>query len=211
VKIAIVDYGMGNLGSVSNALTMLGAEPYVARRPIDLDGAEAIILPGVGAFVDGMTQLHGRRWTGALEWVVIAEGLPFLGICLGMQLLAEVGTEHGEVPGLGWIPGRVTRLPAGGPEIRVPHVGWNEVEVVHHEGLYAGFGQPPDFYFVHSYRFEPADDADVSGWCEHGVRFAASLERGPIWATQFHPEKSQGPGLAVLRNFLLRVRKAVPC
>jgi glutamine amidotransferase len=161
----------------------------------------------VGAFGDGMVQLRARGWDDALKLAVREEGRPLLGICLGMQLLAEVGTEHGQGTGLGWIPGRVTRLPGGSTDVRVPHIGWNDVTIVRSDGLYAGLNGQPDFYFVHSYRFEPADEGDVSGWCEHGTRFAASLEHGSIWATQFHPEKSQGPGLVVLRNFLAAARR----
>ena len=205
MTIAIVDYGMGNLRSVANAVAAQGGVPAIVRRPADLAGAAAVILPGVGAFADGMRQLRERGWLPVLEQAVLNEKRPFLGICLGMQLLATRGTEHGDHAGLGWLGGTVTRLPDGGPTVRVPHIGWNDVEMVRRDGLYAGFGQQPDFYFIHGYRFEPDDEAVVTGWCTHGVRFAASVESGNIQAVQFHPEKSQGPGQAVLRNFLARV------
>ncbi|MCB1182656.1 imidazole glycerol phosphate synthase subunit HisH [bacterium] len=202
MSIAIVDAGLGNLRSVANAVAALGAAPAIVRSPHDLAAADAIILPGVGAFGDGMRRLRAGGWVPALEQAVLGEGKPFLGICLGMQLLASRGTEHGDHAGLGWLDGTVTRLPGGDPAVRVPHVGWNDVEIAGDGGMYAGCGPAPDFYFVHSYRFEPADPAVVTGWCTHGVRFAASVARGNIRAVQFHPEKSQGAGMAVLRNFL---------
>ena len=210
MRIAVVDYGMGNLRSVLNALEAQGASAFVAREPGDLDSADAVILPGVGAFADGMRQLRERGWIPALEDVVRRDGTPFLGICLGMQLLAARGTEHGDHEGLGWLDGVVTRLPATEPGIRVPHIGWNDVEVTG-GALYDGFTQAPDFYFVHAYRFEPADDSVVTGWCTHGVRFAASVAQGNIHAVQFHPEKSQQAGMAVLRNFLQTVREGAAC
>ena len=206
MKVAIVDYGLGNLRSVSNAVAALeaelGAEPFVASQPRQLADADRVILPGVGAFGDGMRALEERGWTDALDRAVRGEGRRLLGICLGMQLLADRSSEHGDHDGLGWIAGQVTQLPASPPRVRVPHIGWNAVTVARAHGLYREFEQEADFYFVHSYRFEAQNEDDVSGWCEHGVRFAASLERDNISATQYHPEKSQGPGLAVLRNFL---------
>ncbi len=211
MSVVVIDYGMGNLRSVANALAALDREPVVSADPAALQDADAVVLPGVGAFGDGMRQLRERGWVAALQRAVRGEGKPFLGICLGMQLLAARGTEHGEHAGLGWLDGVVTRLPDEDPAVRVPHIGWNDVEPAAGAALYAGFGQRPDFYFVHSYRFEPADDGVVTGWCDHGVRFAASVAQGNIHAVQFHPEKSQGPGMAVLRNFLALAREGAPC
>jgi len=198
---AIVDLGMGNLRSVGNAVQALGHEVVVANRPKMLEAADRIILPGVGAFGEGMRSLQDGGWAEVLEREVRARGKPFLGLCLGMQLMASTGTEHGIHEGLGWVEGAVERLaPAQG--LRVPHIGWNDVRFVLTQGLYAGMGEQATFYFVHSYVLRPADDRIVSGVCSHSSDFAASIERDNLFATQFHPEKSQKAGLAVLKRFL---------
>lgn len=202
MQITIVNYGMGNLRSVINAFEVLGGGVRVIDNPADLADAHRIVLPGVGAFGDGMANLRSRGWVPALEEEVRGKGKPFLGLCLGMQLLASQGTEHGTHDGLGWIAGKVDRLRPSVAHCRVPHIGWNEVRVAKADGLYRGLPERPVFYFVHSYAFVPEDDAVVSGWAEHGGEFAASLERGNIMATQYHPEKSQKHGLALLRNFM---------
>jgi len=200
--IGIVNCGMGNLQSVVNAFTSLGARTCVLSDPQGLRAVDQIVLPGVGAFGDGMQMLRSGGWIPALEDQVLRARKPFLGLCLGMQLLASKGTEHGDWDGLGWIRGVVRRLTPSDPSIRIPHVGWNNVEVVSAEGLYRGAKGEQTFYFVHSYAFAPEDPSVVSAWCEHGERFAASVETGNIFATQYHPEKSQKCGLAVLRNFV---------
>lgn len=202
--IGIVNYGMGNLRSVANALTFLGVESEVISDPTRLAASSHIILPGVGAFPDAMNALHDRRLVEPLTDEVISKKKPFLGICLGMQLLADIGYEHGETKGLGWVRGAVTRIipPADDRTTRVPHIGWNDVQMAAKDGMYAGLGETAAFYFVHSYRLEPADPGIVNGWCDHGGRFAASFQAGNIWATQYHPEKSHHSGLTVLRNFL---------
>ena len=201
--IAVIDYGMGNLRSVMNAFHALGEAAQATSDPARLREADAIVLPGVGAFGDGMRQLRQAGFVEALDDSVVRQGKPFLGICLGMQLLATTGLEHGRHAGLGWIPGRVERLPVPPqePSLRIPHVGWNDVRVLTREGLYEGAGESPVFYFVHSYALQPEDPSVVSGVCAYGVEFAASLARGNIWATQFHPEKSHLAGLSLLRNF----------
>lgn len=198
--IAIIDYGMGNLRSVANAFESMGAEVKIATEPAMLREASGIVLPGVGAFGDGMRNLHERNFVKELEAQVLAGGKPFLGLCLGLQLLGTTGFEYGTHAGLGWIPGVVDRLPVP-PELRVPHIGWNDVRIVQREGLYAGLGEKQVCYFVHSYALQPEDPGVVSGVCDYGVEFVASISRGNIHATQFHPEKSHKAGLAMLRNW----------
>lgn len=202
MTIGIINYGMGNLSSVSNAFAILGSSPRVLADPGELRSVTHIVLPGVGAFGDGMANLRKHGWISAMEDAVRGERRPFLGLCLGMQLLADRGTEHGEWEGLGWIPGVVQRLAPNDPSICVPHIGWNDVAVVKSDRLYHGLPPAPVYYFVHSYVFAPQDSSVVSAYCTHGERFAASLESENIFATQYHPEKSQKCGLAVLRNFL---------
>lgn len=202
MKVTIVDYGMGNLRSVANAFEVLGCPAQISNDPKDLRTAERIVLPGVGAFGDGMHNLRTVGWIDALEEQVRQKGKPFLGLCLGMQLLATTGTEYGIHAGLNWIPGRVERIQSDDPTLRVPHIGWNDVRFIKKEGLYANLRDSQVFYFVHSYVLRPEDSTVVSGVCFYGIEFAASLEMGNIWATQYHPEKSQKAGLEVLRNFL---------
>jgi glutamine amidotransferase len=199
-RLAIVDYGMGNLRSVANALAAIGARADVTRDPEELRAADGIVLPGVGAFADGMRNLREGGWVPALEEQVVEKGKPFLGLCVGLQLLATKGTEHGESDGLGWIPGVVKRI-ATSDALRVPHIGWNDVRFARRNGLYAGLEDSASFYFVHSYVLLPDDPAVVSGRCEYGEDFAASIEMDNIHATQYHPEKSHHAGLTVLRNF----------
>lgn len=203
--IRVIDYGMGNLRSVVNAITTLGHPVAVATDPAQLRAAEGVILPGVGAFADGMRNLRERGWCSALEEEVRGRRKPFLGLCLGMELLASSSTEHGMHEGLGWIPGSVERIDPGPDRLPVPHIGWNDVRIVAKDGLYAGLGDSESFYFVHAYVFAPRDAAVVSGICSYGAEFAASVESENLWATQYHPEKSHRAGLAVLRNFVGRV------
>ena len=200
--IGIVNYGMGNLRSVANAFESLGCRTTILSAPGELAAVDRIVLPGVGAFGDGMRNLRSGGWVAPLEEQVLQRGKPFLGLCLGMQLLASKGYEYGEWEGLGWIPGSVQRLTATDPSIRIPHIGWNTVEVVKPSGLFREAKGEQSFYFVHSYALHPKDAAVVSGYCEHGERFVACIERANIFATQFHPEKSQRCGLALLRSFL---------
>jgi glutamine amidotransferase len=202
-RIVVIDYGMGNLGSVCNALAAAGASPVVAHDPEALEGSDALILPGVGAFGAGMENLRARGFIPALRRAVLEHGKPFLGICLGMQLLADSGTEHGFHAGLGFVPGRVERLnlPENG-DCRLPHIGWNNLSIRRHDGLYADLPDGENFYFVHSYVFNADDPAVGSATCHHGVEFTASLEVGNISAVQFHPEKSHRAGLKLLGNWL---------
>lgn len=199
---AIIDYGMGNLRSVANALEALHEPAQITNRPEDLATADRIILPGVGAFGDGMRNLRAGGWIEAMDEQVRRKGKPLLGLCLGLQLLATTGTEHGIHEGLGWVPGMVEKITTDDPHIRVPHIGWNDVHITRSTGLYRGLGDSQTFYFVHSYVLRPKDPGVVSGLCRHGIEFAASIEHGNIWATQYHPEKSHKVGLRVLQNFL---------
>ncbi len=198
--VAVVDYGMGNLRSVANALEAAGAEARVTASADDVNRASHIVLPGVGAFRACIDGLRATGLIDALDDAVRRRGAPFLGICVGMQLLAEDSDEGGRVTGLGWIPGHVRRFDerlAG----RVPHMGWNDVEPEDGAAMFRGI-RHPTFFFVHSY-FLPADGQPaLAGRCEYGGTFAAAIASGNMWATQFHPEKSQQNGLRLLQNFL---------
>lgn len=202
MKVGIVNYGMGNLGSVRRALEDLGVDAFIAEHPAALSEANRAILPGVGAFGEGMARLHEGGWTQAIAHFVNVDRKPFLGICLGMQMLVTEGEEGGINAGLGLIEGRVRHLDALGCELRVPHVGWNEVTFAAGQPLFAHIPQQSDFYFVHSFAVEAAHERDVAGTTMYGVKFAVALRRENVFATQFHPEKSSKAGRQVLRNFL---------
>lgn len=198
--VVIIDYGMGNLFSVKNALGAINAEVVISKNPEDLKKADHIILPGVGAFPDGMKNLKELGIIPALEDEVLKKKKPFLGICLGMQLLASEGEEHGLTSGLGWIKGRVRKFDVS-EELRIPHVGWNDVSPAPNAKLFAGIDSNI-FYFVHSYFLVPENSGLVSASCEYGEKFTAAVESGNIFGVQFHPEKSQKSGLKLLKNFL---------
>lgn len=197
--VVVVNYGMGNLRSVVNAFAAVGCDARVSTDPHDLDRAGSVVLPGVGAFGDGMSNLRDGGWVEPLT-AAAERGAPVLGICLGMQLLATTSTEHGAYRGLGWIPGQVTRLASTDPAIRIPHIGWNDVTLVSPCSILDGLGTTPSFYFVHSFALE-AGAPGVRAVCDHGVSFAAVVQRDRIFGVQFHPEKSHRAGLALLRNF----------
>lgn len=201
-KIAIINYGLGNLSSVYNALEFIGADPFVTEDHKELDQCDGAILPGVGAFGDGMAHLRDNGWVDAIHEFALEKQKPFLGICLGMQLLASSGTEHGDFDGLDLIKGTVVKLVTGDRSARIPHIGWNSVSGTDGKKSYVDIEDGQDFYFVHSYVLEPEDDAVVSGKCSHGKEFIASVEKDNIWGAQYHPEKSQKSGLAYLQNFL---------
>jgi glutamine amidotransferase len=196
--IAIVDYGMGNLRSVQKGFEHAGVtDVVVTSDPGEVARADGIVLPGVGAFRDAAAHL---RSAGMREVILegIARGVPFLGICLGMQLLADTGLEDGEWEGLGVLGGTCERLPGG---VKVPHIGWNTVAYPKQSALFAGMPENTAFYFVHSYHLKPADDGCIIGTASYGIDFAAAVERGRVWAVQFHPEKSSSAGLSLLANF----------
>lgn len=194
--IALVDYGMGNLRSVEKALELVGVPVRVTSDPEDLERAAGIVLPGVGAFAEAMENLERRGLSGPLL-KAIRRGKPFLGICLGLQLLFEEG-EEGGVPGLGVLPGRVPRLPAG---VKVPHMGWNSLRFRKPALLWDGIPDGSYFYFVHSYYVEPAREDLVAATTDYGISFAAAVSTGNLFGVQFHPEKSSSLGLRILENF----------
>lgn len=201
--IAIVNYGMGNLRSVLGALEFLGADACVTDSIGDLRESEKVVLPGVGSFRAAMENIRKLGFEDVIRRSVVDLGKPILGVCLGMQLLADSGDEDGPTPGLGLIRGAVKRFPFDDASLPVPHVGFNSVRFVPHpEDLAAGLGERADFYFVHSYRMVCAEAGDVAGWCEYGEPFVAAVQKGRIYGTQFHPEKSQSNGLKVLKNFI---------
>jgi glutamine amidotransferase len=200
--IAVVDYGMGNLRSLANALDSLGADVEVVSGAEGLGRADRIVLPGVGAFGDAMRSLRERGLDEALAHEVVAGGKPVLGICLGMQLMASASAEHGSHRGLGWIDAEVTRLPPG-PGLKIPHVGWNSVRFDRSDWLFAGIRESEsNFYFVHSFHVRCTNPADVVAVADHGIPLTAAIRRGRLVATQFHPEKSQDNGVRLLRNWL---------
>ncbi len=202
-KTALIDYGAGNLSSVANALKALGADPEVISSPGGLEGASRVILPGVGSFGDCMAELGARGLTGPLRrW--LAEGRPYLGICLGYQILFESSEESPGIEGLRALPGKVVRFKDTTPGVKIPHMGWNAaVPSRPGGGCWAGLGDEPYFYFVHSYFPVPEDPAVTAATTVHGGRtFAAAVEGTNLLACQFHPEKSQDAGLRLIRNFL---------
>lgn len=201
---AVIDYDMGNLKSVANALKVLEVPFEIAGEPQALRRAAAIILPGVGAFGDGMKNLARRGLLKTLATRVLQEGTPYLGICLGMQFLAETSTEYGEHRGLGWIPGTVQRITPRGAGFKVPHMGWNGLKLARADSpLLKGVADGTAVYFLHGYHFVPAAQAQgcVVATTDHGGALVAAVQRSHIFGVQFHPEKSQGAGLAILKNF----------
>lgn len=205
--VVVVDYGAGNLASVANALRAAGAEALVTANPRVIARAGRIVLPGVGAFAQCIGALRGTAGVlDALTTAVRTRGVPFLGVCVGMQLLASEGHEHGVHPGLGWIGGTVERLtPAAEPgssALKVPHMGWNTVTRCRDHAALANLADGASAYFVHSYRFAVADRADVVATTGHGEEIVAIAGRDNILGVQFHPEKSQAFGLAFLASFL---------
>lgn len=202
MNIVIVDYGMGNLASVSRALGALGHRPTVVNSPKALRTADRIVLPGVGSFAEGMDRLDGEGWSEELKRQVVERAVPLLGICLGMQFLAEAGVEGGERRGLGLVPGRVTGLRELGCQGRVPHVGWNEVRQVRSDPLWGLIPDDTDFYFVHSYALVVTDTTCLVGTVRYGCDVAAVVRNDNVWGTQFHPEKSSKAGMRLLANFV---------
>ncbi|MFH1394332.1 MAG: imidazole glycerol phosphate synthase subunit HisH [Candidatus Micrarchaeota archaeon] len=200
--IGIIDYGMGNLRSVYNALDLLGSEVMISSSPDELKKADKLVLPGVGAFGDGISNLRKSGLASFMQQEVIESQKPILGICLGMQLLAKEGFERGRHEGLGWIDASVRKFELSDKGLKVPHVGWNEVTFTKENPIFSRISSGNCFYFVHSYHMVCADGQDVAATCEYGYTFTASVRKGNIFGTQFHPEKSQDVGLKVLENFI---------
>ena len=197
--IALIDYGMGNLMSVSKALEHVGGKVRLVRTPAEALGASGLVLPGVGAFGDGMTHLKEAGFVPFLKEKA-ASGIPFLGICLGMQMLMDSSEESPGVCGLSLIPGKVLRFPADG--LKVPQIGWNSIVPEEGNPWLKGIEKGAFFYFVHSYYVKPDHPADIAATCRYMINFAAAVRRGNLFAVQFHPEKSQECGLTLLRNFV---------
>jgi glutamine amidotransferase len=197
--IAIIDYEMGNLRSVQKAMERVGHSAVITSDPATLADADRIVLPGVGAFRDAIAALRERKLVEPIRAAVDA-GKPFLGICLGLQLLFDKGYEDGEHDGLGIVPGEVVRfkLPA---EFKVPHMGWNQVQFRKRPPIFAGIDDGTHFYFVHSDYVVPSDKSVVATETDYSQPFCSSIWRGNLFATQFHPEKSQAAGLRLLKNF----------
>lgn len=201
MNVGVVDYGLGNLRSVAGAVERLGHRPVVSSDPEDLAATDKLLLPGVGAFGDGMRNLRARGLVGPLTELVVGSGKPMLGLCLGAQLLGRESDEFGYHEGLGWLDLAARRLP-GGDGLRVPHVGWNELRQVRPSPLFAEIADGALFYYVHSYHLVADDPELVCGETDYGGSIAAVVERGNVFGTQFHPEKSQLEGLKLLGNFL---------
>jgi len=199
--LAVIDYGAGNLRSVLHALKHLQVEDVrLVQQPAELEGAEKIILPGVGAFGAGMQKLHEQGLVEPLK-AAVADGIPYLGICLGMQFLFDYSDEMGNHEGLGILPGKVTRFPAF-DDLKVPHMGWNELQPTHESQLLKNMPESPYAYFVHSYYCLPANESDILIMVDYGIPFTAGIEHDKVYGVQFHPEKSQQVGLQILKNFL---------
>lgn len=202
--IAIIDYGMGNLRSVQKGFEKVGFEAVVTSDPKVLLDADRVVLPGVGAFRDCIKNLEEGGFIDPIL-KVIKDGKPFLGICLGLQLLFTESEEFGLHKGLDVIPGRVVRFPEGmeeaGEQLKVPHMGWNQLSIKKPAPIYEGIDQGTNVYFVHSYYVKPEDDSVVASTTGYGLEFCSSIWKDNVMATQFHPEKSQEKGLAMLRNF----------
>jgi glutamine amidotransferase len=207
-SIVLIDYGSGNLRSAEKALQRVASELGGARQvtttddPETIARADAVVLPGVGAFAACVRALNGRPGvTEAMTEAVKGRGQPFLGVCVGMQLMADRGLEFGETRGLGWIGGDVKRIAPDGASFKVPHMGWNDLARRPHP-IFQGLPEPATMYFTHSFAFYPSDDGDLIAQSDHGGRFPAAVARGNMAGVQFHPEKSQSVGLALLANFL---------
>ncbi len=203
MMVAVVDFGLGNLRSLINAFECFAVDVRVTDSPAEIEQADKIVLPGVGAFDAGMRGLRERGLVEVLDSKVLGKTTPILGVCLGMQLILQ-GSEEGELPGLGWIDRCVVSLGKDVPGIKIPHIGWSEVQLPKASTLFNDMESPLDFYFVHSYclpRSEATDSIAV-GVAEHGVPFVAAYESGNIMGVQFHPEKSQLAGMKLLENFL---------
>jgi imidazole glycerol-phosphate synthase subunit HisH len=201
-KVLIIDYGMSNLGSIKRALEECCAEVVISDDPKNIKFANRIILPGVGAFADGIKNLRKLGFVSAIREIICNHNIPFLGICLGMQLLANKGYEGGEEEGLGLIPGAVKRLEPSDSSTRIPHIGWNEVYKTRDNPLFADIPDGTDFYFVHSYHFIVENSENIIAKTPYCGGFISAVTLGNIFGVQFHPEKSGKIGFQVLKNFL---------
>lgn len=201
-RVAVIDYGMGNIGSICKMLRLVGAEPFVSRDPEQLQSADKLILPGVGHFDHAMSNLRSANLVDALRDLVTTREVPILGICLGMQLMCA-SSEEGTHAGLGFVDARVRRFSFnGGPRLKVPHMGWRELEIARESSLFTGLDAASRFYFVHSYFVDCADDSDVLARASYGRPFVSAFERDNVRGVQFHPEKSHRFGMRLFQNFV---------
>jgi glutamine amidotransferase len=200
-RVAIVNSGICNLTSVLNAFEYLSMDAEIVDVGTKLDRFSHLVLPGVGAFMQGMQKLKGRGLDEAIRREV-EKGKPLFGICLGMQLLASKGEEFGITEGLGLIPGDITKMELSAPGLKLPHVGWNDVSYPRSSILWKGIEEHSSFYFIHSFAYTHIPDEYVIGICEYGDRVVAAVQKGHVFGVQFHPEKSQKPGLQLIRNFV---------
>lgn len=201
--IAIVDYGFGNVRSLVNALDFCGADAEITRDPDDFAAADRIMLPGVGAFGDAMKAIRDLGLERPLTQQALEVKKPMFGICLGMQLFARSSTEHGVTTGLGWLDAVVDEIRPNDPNIKIPQVGWNELEIHGADWLFDGLPtKGNDVYFVHSFHMVCNDTSDLAATTHHGAKVTAAVSRGNLTATQFHPEKSQDNGLQIIQNWL---------
>ncbi len=199
--ITIIDYGMGNLRSVQKAIERVGSSATITSDPKEISAASKVILPGVGAFRDAIKALREHELIDVIREST-ASGKPFLGICLGLQLLMELSYEYGEYDGLGIVPGHVRRFDID-PSLKIPHMGWNQLTVTDSDNpLFADIASDAWFYFVHSYYVDPSDQSWVAATTDYGGPFVSAVRRDNVFATQFHPEKSQTAGLQLLKNFV---------
>lgn len=201
MKVAIINYGMGNLASVRRAFEDIGAEASIANHPAAIYDANRVVLPGVGSFAEGMKCLSDAGWVDALHDVVM-QRKPLLGICLGMQMLASTSHEGGLSAGLGFVPGQVQRLDTLGCKLRIPHVGWNEVKYKTSDTIFNEIPDSSDFYFVHSYAFVPENNEHVIATVPYDCDVAAVIRKENVFGCQFHPEKSSKAGRQLLKNFM---------
>lgn len=201
--IAVIDYGMGNVRSMVNALEYIGEDAVVTADARIIDGASHLILPGVGAFGDAMANIVNRGLDEILRVQVFQKGKPFLGVCLGLQLLAKSSEEHGDHKGLGWFDAEIVKFKFEGIQMKIPHMGWNDIVPQKQHFLFSKLtGSQLTFYFVHSYHIVCHEKQDIAATCEYGITFTAAIARDNIVATQFHPEKSQDNGIQILKNFV---------
>jgi len=201
MDVVVVDYGLGNLWSVKNAFEFMGANVRLTSDPEVVARSTKLVLPGVGSFGAGMQRLGERGLINALDEAVLKRGVPILGICLGMQLLADTSDEAPGVRGLGWIPGRVCRFPD--TNLRLPHMGFNSVRIRATNPLFENTNSSEiDFYFVHSYHYVPESEVHISASTNHGVTFVSAICKDRIFGVQFHPEKSQSNGLSLISRFI---------
>lgn len=202
MKLAIINYGMGNLSSVSHIFENLSVTHAIIDSPAELSSATQIILPGVGSFSEGISRLREKGWVDAIRKAVLLDKKPLLGICLGMQLLADTGEEGAHVDGLALIPGKVVRLDKLGCNQRIPHIGWNDIVLKNTCPLFSRIENGTDFYFVHSYAFHPVGTNSITAGVCYEIEIPAAISNNNIFGVQFHPEKSSQAGRQLLRNFL---------